>query len=99
MYNLVKYTIIVVAMAFTVFMALAVGNMTQQAVELIPKPEFASPIIMDGRSMCMKNSEMNLIEAWENKCSWRGEDKTCSLPKKDVSQMFTYKAWYVNNCR
>lgn len=99
MYNFVKYTIIAVAVAFAVVMAYGVSNIATQKIELIPKPEYTSPIIDDGRTMCVKNSEMNLIEAWEKACKRSGEDRNCSLPKKDVSPMFEYKAWYVNNCR
>lgn len=98
MYNFVKYTIIAVAMGFAFLMALALSSRVQEKVELIPKPEYSSPIIDDGRSMCEKNSEMNLIEAWEKACKRNGQDRNCSLPKKDVSPMFEYKALYVNNC-
>ncbi len=94
-----RYIFITLAFGFIFLFALALSGHVAENIELIPKPEYASPIVMDGRSMCMKNSEMNLIEAWEKKCAWRGEDENCALPKKDTKSLFEYKAWYVNNCR
>lgn len=99
MYNFVKYIIIAVAMAFTFLMAYGVSNMAQKKIELIPKPEYASVIIQDGRSMCVKNAEMNLIRDWEKKCDRRGDDKNCPLHKEDASALYATMKWYVNNCR
>lgn len=99
MYNFVKYTIIAVSMAFAFLMALALSSRVQEKIELIQKPEYASPIIMDGRTVCEKKSELNLIESWEMKCEENGAEKNCSLPKKDVTPLFEYKALYMKSCR
>ena len=94
-----RYVFITLAFGFIFLFALALSGHVAPELELVPKPEYASPIIMDGRTMCVKNSEMNLIEAWEKACKRNGQERNCSLPKKDVSPLFEYKAWYVNNCR
>lgn len=94
-----RYIFITLAFGFIFLFALALSGHVAPELELVPKPEYASPIIMDGRTMCMKNSEMNLIESWEKACKRNGQERNCSLPKKDVTPLFEYKAWYVNNCR
>lgn len=94
-----RYIFITLAFGFIFLFALALSGHVAPELELIPKPEYASPIIDDGRTMCEKNSEMNLIESWEKACKRNGQERNCSLPKKTVTPMFEYKAWYVNNCR
>lgn len=93
-----KYIFTTLTFGFIFLMALALSGQVAEKVQPIPKPSFDSVMINDGRTICEKKSEMNLIEAWEKKCEENGEDKNCSLPKKDVSPMFEYRAWYVNNC-
>lgn len=94
-----RYIFITLAFGFIFLFALALSGHVAPTLELIPKPEYASVIIDDERSMCEKRSEMNLIRDWEKACKRNGQERNCSLPKKDTKSMFEYKAWYVNNCR
>lgn len=93
-----KYLFYTGVFTVIIIFALAMSNQATQRIDLIPKPTFDSVVIQDWRSVCEKKSELTLIEQWEKKCENTGQDRNCSLPKKDVSQMFQYKTWYVESC-
>lgn len=94
-----RYIFTTLAFGVIFLFALALSGHVQQKIELIPKPEYDSVVVNDGRSLCVKRSEMNLIRDWEKKCDQKGEDKMCSLSKSDATTLFETMKWYTSNCR
>lgn len=64
----------------------------------IEKPQYASVVANDSRSVCEKQSEIRAYQEWKKKCVELKGQKDCFLSKEESDKILSQKEFVVSQC-